>query len=407
MKHVAPMSLETKDEPAEFSELKSAFDAYHKEATTAAKATADKLAALEQKLATERKEREDLELKMNRGRLGGQNDDLGVELKEVGEAFRTYIKNGDKGGLAEIKGMSVSSDPEGGYSVYPTLSSAMTKRIFESSPMRKLARTVTIGTDSFEELVDIYEADAGWVGEKDARPETATPDLGKLNIPAHEIYANPKVTQKLLEDSSIDIGAWLVDKMSSKFQRKETTAFYSGNGIKMPRGLLTYPTAATGDATRPWGTLEHVITGDANGFIAASTSASPVDCLIDLQTSLKAEYRTNAVWQMNKATAGKIRKFKDAEGRYVWQDSTQAGQPPMLLGHPVELAEDMPDVAAGNLPVAFGDFKAGYTVVDRQGERLLRDPYTAKPNVHFYMYRRVGGDVNNFEAVKLLKVAAP
>lgn len=164
------------------------------------------------------------------------------ELKTEGEAFRAYIKGGDKSGLLSIKGMSVGSGPEGGYSVYPTLSSQMTKRIYESSPIRRYARVVTIGSDSFEELLDIDEADAGWVAERAARPDTATPDLGKLNIPVHEIYAMPKATQKLLDDSSIDIGAWLVAKGGDKFRRMETTAFYSGNGTTQPRGFLTYDT---------------------------------------------------------------------------------------------------------------------------------------------------------------------
>lgn len=362
---------------------------------------------IENTLAAERKEREGLELRLNRIGLGGGNADGGVidkqELKKIGEAMRAYIKSGS---VAEIKALSVGSDPEGGYTVFPTMSPAITTRIFATSPMRQLARVVEIRSDSFEELIDIYEPDADWVGEKTARPETDTPDLGKLNIPAHEIYANPKVTQKLLDDSSIDIGAWLVNKMSSKFRRLETTAFYTGNGVSKPTGFLTYPTATTDDDTRPWGTLQYVASGDASAFIAPTSSASPADCLIDLQASLNPEYRANAVWQMNRASAGKVRKFKDGEGRFIWQDSLQQGQPAMLLGHPVELAEDMPDVAAGNYPIAFGDFQSGYTIVDRVGDRLLRDPYTAKPHVHFYMYRRVGGDVNNFEAIKLLKIAA-
>ncbi|RUW26942.1 phage major capsid protein [Mesorhizobium sp. M4B.F.Ca.ET.013.02.1.1] len=396
--------LETKEEPADLAELKTAFDKYHTEVKAAAKTTADKIADLEKKLAAEVKEREGLETRANKlGLGGGSKGELDqVELKEVGSALRSYIKSGS---TAEIKSMLESSDPEGGYTVYPTLSSQMTKKIFETSPMRQLARVMTIGTDAFEELLDLNEPDAGWVGETEGRPETDTPDLGKLRIPAREVYANPKVTQNLLDDSSIDIGAWLVDKMSTKFRRLETTAFYSGDGLKRPRGFLTYATAATSDATRPWGTLQYVPTGHASAFITPTTSASPADCLVDLLSSLKAEYRTNAWWQMNKATAGTVRKFKDGEGRFIWQDSLQQGLPPMLLGYPVALAEDMEDVGAGAYPIAFGDWRSGYTIVDRLGEKLLRDPYTAKPHVHFYMYRRVGGDVNNFDAIKLLKVA--
>lgn len=366
---------------------------------------------IDNRLDSEKKEREGLEARLNRlalgGARGGENDDH--ELKEIGEAFRTYIKSGDQAGIQETiqtKGMSVGSDPEGGYAVYPTLSSSITTRVFESSPLRRFARVVTIGSDSFEELVDINEPDAGWVGEKQARTDTNTPDLGKLRIPVREIYAMPKVTQKLLDDSSIDIGAWLVDKCGKKFTRMETSAFFNGDGVLRPRGFLTYPTASTDDDTRAWGTIQHVVTADASGFKAATATVSPADCLIDLQSELKGEYRDKAVWMMNKRTAGMVRKFKDVEGAYVWQNAIAVGQPPMLLGHAVVLAEDMPDVEAGTYPIAFGDFGEGYTIVDRRGDRLLRDPYTDKPNVRFYMYRRVGGDVNNFEAIKLLKVAA-
>jgi HK97 family phage major capsid protein len=401
MKKTAGVRLETKNTPSDLVELKTAFDSYHAEAKAAAEATKTQLTALEAKLAAERKEREELESRLNRKGFSSDDKDKG-DTKAAGEAFRLYIKSGDE---SELKAMSVGSDPQGGYTVFPTISSGITTRIFETSPMRQLARTVTIGTDAFEELLDLNEADAGWVGETESRTETGTPDLGKLIIPAHEVYANPKVTQKLLDDSSIDIGAWLVAKMGDKFRRLETTSFYTGDGTNKPRGFLTYTTEATADATRAWGKLQHVVTGDGSGFISPSTSASPADCLIDLQSSLKAEYRANAWWQMSKATAGVVRKFKDADGRFLWVDSIERGQPPMLLGHPVALAEDMQAIDGGNYPIAFGDFRAGYTIVDRVGERLLRDPYTAKPHVHFYMYRRVGGDVSNFDAIKLLKVA--
>jgi HK97 family phage major capsid protein len=251
----------------------------------------------------------------------------------------------------------------------------------------------------------LNEPEVGWVGETESRTETDTPDLGKLNIPVHEIYANPKVTQKLLDDSSINIGGWLVDKMSAKFRREETTQFFIGNGIKKPRGFLDYSTVTTSDASRAWGVLQHVVSGDASGFITPTTSASPADCLIMLQAALKADYQANAVWLMSRATSAVVRKFRDPDGRFIWQDSLQAGMPPMLLGHSVVLCEDMSAIGSNAYPIAYGDFGAGYTIVDRQGERLLRDPYTAKPHVHFYMTRRVGGDVTNFEAIKLLKIS--
>ncbi len=334
--------------------------------------------------------------------LNASYGDEGDRTK-VNAAFRDYIRGGAIEGLQALSpnaGMSVGSDPEGGYSVFPTVSSGITKRLFETSPLRAYARVVQIGSDSFEELNDLYEPDVAWVGETQARPETGTPNLGKFTVPAHELYAMPKVTQKLLDDSSIDLANWLIEKVGAKFGRTETTAFFSGDGILKPRGFLTYSTVATADATRAWGVLQHIATGTSAGF---GTTSNGADKLIDLQAELKAEYRATAVWLMNRRTAAGVRKLKDTSGAFLWQPATVAGQPDTLLGSRVALCEDMPDVAADSLSIAYGDFSAGYTIVDRLGDRLLRDPYSAKPHVLFYLYRRVGGDVNNFEAIKLLK----
>lgn len=385
-------TFETKDAPE--GDILKAFSAYHEQ-------TKEALARLEAKVDEREAELRKLEVKMNRPALGGSHET--ADLRKAGEALRKYITLGDE---HEIKQLSVGNDRDGGYSVLAHFSSELTKRIYETSPFRQLARNVSINSDSFEELLDLEEAEVGWVGEKQARPETDAPTFGKLVIPTHELYANPAVTQKLLDDSSINIGEWLVGKISEKFRRVETEAFFNGDGILKPRGFLTHPTSADDDDSRPWGTVQHVVTGDASGFSAATSSTSPVDCLVDVVTALKADYRTNARWLMNRKTAGTIRKLKDSEGRFIWQDSLQAGQPALMLGYPVTIAEDMPDTTSGNYPVAFGDWRAAYTIVDRMGEKLLRDPYTNKPNVNFYMYRRVGGDVANFEAFKLLKVAA-
>lgn len=395
-------ALETKETPDPVAELKAAFDGYHGEVKT----IAEKIGGLQKSLDDERKEREALEMRINRQGFGTRSakEVDAEELRQAGEAFRVYIKDGNKSALMDLKGMSVGSDPEGGFLSIPSMSTAMTHRIFESSPLRKYARIVEIGTGEFEEIVDIDDAEAGWVGEKQSRPDTAAPDLGKFKIPVREIYAQPKVTQQLLDDAFIDVGGWLVDKVSSIFLRKETTAFYGGNGILQPRGFLTYDTTAEIDSVRAWGKLQHIVTGSASDL--PNTGAGVYDKLVDVQTSLKSGHRANAIWQMNRRTAGRLMKMKDDQENPIWQRSVTAGQPDMLLGHAVELAEDMPDIAADAFPIAFGDFKSGYTIVDRLGERLLRDPYTDKPNVKFYMHRRVGGDVANFEAIKFLKVAA-
>jgi HK97 family phage major capsid protein len=372
----------------EIAELKTAVDGYHAAASEAVKAIGGRLDGIEKRL--------------NRPGVGGGdgNREDEVALK----SFGTYLRRGTVDD--EMKAMTVGSDPDGGYAVVTPLANTITKRIYETSPIRQVARVVTVEADAFEELLDADDAAATWVGETDARPETASPKLGKLRIPVHEIYANPKASQTLLEDASTDIGAWLEGKVADRFGRSENAAFVNGNGVGKPRGFLTYPTAATADAVRPWGTLQHVVTGEAATFIAPTATASPVDCLIDLMTAVKAGYRPRAAWLMNRATAGVIRKFKDPEGRFVWTDPLMPGALPTLLGFPVYLAEDMPDIAAGKYPVAFGDFQAGYTVVDRIGIQVLRDPFTAKPFVVFYTRKRVGGDVNNSEAIKLLKIAA-
>jgi len=341
----------------------------------------------------------DLEMHRNRQGLGGAWH-ADEDRESLSKALRLYIKTGNDSLLRE-KAMSVSDDPSGGYFAPVELQNSITSTVFNSSPIRQIARVVTVDSPEFEELLDRNEPAASWVEETGSRPETASPEIGKQSIPVHEHYANPKVTQKLLDDAKIDIGAWLTEKIGDKFGRAEATAFVSGDGIGKPRGFLSYPTAATSDATRAWGTLEHVASGASGAF----ASSNPGDKLIDLVFALKAGYRRGATWLANSKTIAATRKLKDGQGNYLWSISVVAGQPDMLLGYPVLAAEDMPDIAANSLSIAFGNFQRGYTVVDRHPMRMLRDPYTAKPHVLFYTYRRVGGDVMNTEAIKLLKFA--
>jgi len=245
-------------------------------------------------------------------------------IHAVNAALRTFIRNGDDAPLAELTGpragMSTGSDPDGGYSVIPTLGARLNQRIVEISPMRQIARVEVCSSDSFEELNDIGEAAAAWVGEAEARPDTAAPQLGKLVVPIHELYAMPKVTQRLLDDSNLDLANWLVAKCGQQFARKEGAAFVTGDGVLKPRGLLTYPTAAQDDDARPWGTIEHVASG-ADGAFGEDDAA---DKLIDLTYTLKAEYRPNAKWLMNRKTAAKVRKLKDDYGRFLWSVSLAA-----------------------------------------------------------------------------------
>jgi HK97 family phage major capsid protein len=329
------------------------------------------------------------------GSCGSPRGDAIAERK----ALATFVRKGDE---RELKAMSVVSDPDGGYLVTPALSDTIQQRIFDVSPLARLARRVEIGAgDAFEEPLDVGDMEAAWVAETQARPGTATPELKQVRIALNEMYAAPVVTQKLLDDARFDVGAWLESRIADRFARLEGAAFVNGDGQHKPRGLLTYNTAATADGARPWFTVQHVNTGNASGF----ASTNPADSLIEMVYALRAPYRANARWVMNRKTAGVIRKFKEATtNAYIWGEAS-AGQPATLFGFPVEFDEEFPDLGPNALPVAFGDFRAAYTVVERPGLRMLRDPFSAKPNVIFYAYRRVGGGLVNGEAVKFLRCA--
>ncbi|MGH6883090.1 MAG: phage major capsid protein, partial [Hypericibacter sp.] len=240
---------------------------------------------------------------------------------------------------------------------------------------------------------------ADWVQETEVRPNTTTPSMAKKMIPTHDLYCNPPVSQRLLDNSHYDIGATLVARIGKAFGQKEGTAFVSGSGVARPMGFLTYASAAvaTADDTRDWGKLQYVPTGQAAAIAA--------DSLIDISEELAPEYRANARWVMSRRTAAIVRKLKDGQGDYLWANSLIAGQPPTLLGYGVTIADDMPSVGANSFPIAFGDFREGYCVVDSAKMTILRDPFSNKPFVNFYTVQRTGGDVRDYDAIKLLKVA--
>jgi HK97 family phage major capsid protein len=321
------------------------------------------------------------------------------DLNAYKAAFDTFLRKDERSLDAnEVKALSVGSDPDGGYVVHPDLSGRIVARVFESSPMRAYASIQVISTDALEGLFDLNEAASGWVGETDARGETGTPQLGKWRIPVHELFAKPKATQKLLDDNEINMEAWLASKVSEKFARDEAAAFVAGSGVNKPRGFLTYASGTT----LP-GTIERFPTSVDGAFAAAPNGG---DVLINALYGLKAQYRANATWFMNRATLKLTRKLKDSDGAYLWSPGIAAGQPASLLGYPVASFEDMPDPATDSLSIAVGDMREAYQIVDRIGIRTLRDPFSAKPYVEFYTTKRVGGDVVNFEAIKLIEFTA-
>jgi HK97 family phage major capsid protein len=308
--------------------------------------------------------------------------------------------------FAESKSMEAGSDPAGGYLTNTTFSTEMTRIFADISPFIGLARTVelTQGT-SFEEVVDKNGAECAWVGESTPAPraETATPDLNLFRCETGELCAYPKVTQKLIDSAGINPIEWLQSKCAEGFAAKESAAFVNGDGVAKPRGYTSYPTAAQADSARPWGTIEHIATGASGAFATATTTVNPADVLIETVGALRAQYRSGALWCMNRNTAAMVRTFKDPTGRFVWVDSLVPGNPDALLGYPVIVDESLPDPAPNSLSIFFGNPSKFYTIIRRLGVRFLVDPYTQPPYVKLLAFERVGGGVHNFEAGKLVK----
>lgn len=337
-------------------------------------------------------------------RLGGGNrDENDPAARDHKAAFNKWFRTGADAGLSdlEVKAQLTSqSKPDGGYLTPTTMEQTIDRVLGTVSAVRGVANVMAIGTGMYTKQVSQGGAGAGWVGEEDARTETGTPTLRQLEFPVFELYAEPYATQVVLDDAVINIEQWLADEVAISFAEKEGAAFISGTGVKQPRGLLSYDTVA--NANYAWGKLGYIASGAAADF----ATTAPADALIDLYYALKAGYRANASWLVSDAVMGKIRKMKDGDGNYLWAAPTAAGELPTILGKPVVTDDNMPAVAANAFPVAFGDFKRGYLILDRKGITVLRNPYKVSGKVSFYTTKRVGGGVANFEAVKLLKIAS-
>ncbi|MGP9790101.1 phage major capsid protein [Roseinatronobacter sp. NSM] len=327
--------------------------------------------------------------------------DAGATLHH--KAFDAYLRSGDdspmRGLELDTKGLNTQIAADGGYLVDPETAQAIRGVLHATASIRAIASVVTVESTSFDVLVDHTDVSTGWATEALATAESDTPKIDRIPIRLHELSAMPKASQRLLDDSAFDIEGWLAARIASKFARAEAAAFISGDGVDKPRGFLTHTDIP--DEIWEWGNLGYIATGAAGDF--ASTNAA--DAIVDLVYALGASYRANAVFVMNSKTAGAVRKMKDADGRFLWSDGLAAGEPARLMGYPVLVAEDMPDIANNACAIAFGDFEAGYTIAERPDMRVLRDPFSAKPHVLFYATKRVGGDVSDFKAIKLLKFA--
>ncbi|MCH8209413.1 MAG: phage major capsid protein, partial [Nitrospinae bacterium] len=318
--------------------------------------------------------------------------DTDPQERERKQAITKYLRHGDRALTGEgFKLLSVDADPQGGYWVTSEMSDQVITKVQETSPMRNVANVETISTDALEIPEDLDEADAGWTSERGVRSETNTPTIGVRRIPVHELYAMPKATQQLLDDARINVEEWLSAKIADKIARTENLAFVNGDGVDRPRGILTYPAGTTNP-------------GEVQQVNSGSASALTGDGLRSLFYALKSPYINNARWLMSRSTIEAISKLTVGSD-YIWQPGLQESEPQNLLGHPIERMEDMPAVAANSLSIAFGDIRQAYTIVDRAGVRILRDPFSSKPFVLFYTTKRTGGDFTNFEAIVLQKTA--
>ncbi len=317
------------------------------------------------------------------------------------KAFDAYLRSGDDSPLRglelEAKGLNTQIAADGGYLVDPETASAIRGVLHSTASIRAIASVVTVESTSFDVLVDHTDVSTGWASETLAAGESDTPKIDRIPIRLHELSAMPKASQRLLDDSAFDIEGWLAARIAAKFSRAEAAAFIHGDGQDKPRGFLDHD--VIDEALWEWGYLGYIATGEQGDF----ANNNPADAIVDLVYALGATYRANAVFVMNSKTAGAVRKMKDTDGRFLWSDGLAAGEPARLMGYPVLVAEDMPDIAPDSYAIAFGDFAAGYTIAERPDMRVLRDPFSAKPHVLFYATKRVGGDVSDFKAIKLLK----
>ena len=329
--------------------------------------------------------------------LGGETRKLASP--EHAAAFDAYVRKGDERGLMRIeeKAYNITTGADGGFLVPAEVAADIGRRLAKISPIRSIATVRQVSASILKKPFSLTGPATGWVAEAAVRPQTNSGTLAELQFPTMELYAMPAATAALLDDGIIDMDSWIASEVETAFAEQESQAFVTGDGIAKPRGFLDYPTVA--EALWAWGNLGQIATGVSGAFPASN----PSDILMELMYALKSGYRQNASWVMSRQTQAAIRKLKDTTGNYLWTPPAAIGERAMLMGFQLVEAEHMPDISANAKAIAFGDFQRGYLVVDRVGIRILRDPYSAKPYVMFYTTKRVGGGVQDFDAIKILK----
>ncbi|MEM9574356.1 MAG: phage major capsid protein [Pseudomonadota bacterium] len=395
-----------------FDEFMSAFDAFkHANDERLAElesqlgqdaVTVDKVERINSAMDEQKRVLDRLITKNTRPAIGCSGRGSGIVNLEHKAAFERYVRNGDEIGLRNIEGkaMSYGSSADGGFLVPDETASEIGSRLAQISPIRSIANVRQVSGAVLKKPFAISGPAVGWVGETDARPQTNASQLAELQFPTMELYAMPAASASLLEDSAVNLDQWIAGEVETAFAEQEGAAFVNGDGTNKPRGFLDYDTVR--ESNWEWGKLGYVPTGKAGGLPDSDAS----DVLIDTIYALKSGYRQNANWVMNRKTQASIRKLKDADGNYLWQPPAAVGQNAMLMGFGVVEAEEMPNITANSSSIVFGDFGRGYLIVDRTGVAVLRDPYSAKPYVLFYTTKRVGGGVQDFDAIKVLKFSA-
>lgn len=329
--------------------------------------------------------------------------DVGVdEAEEYSKAFIKRIREGASPSQETEKALQVGVDRGGGFAVEPNRQGQIVQRVYETSPMRQLATVQTIGSDRLQGMLDLDDAGAAWAGELETRERTSTPRMGEWEIRVHPLYAYLHFSQEILEDAAFDLEAWIDRHVSRRFARKENSAFVAGDGVRKPRGFLSYPSGEPDP--EHWDRIKRINTGSDGGF----AGDSPGDVFIRaLYEGLKEEYRGNATFCMNRYTESATRQLKDGDGRYLWQpDFSQRGGR-SIQGTPVVNFEDMPPITdSGADAIALADWGEAYTIVDRMGMSTMQDPYSRKGAVGFYFWSRTGGDVVNPEAITIIRASS-
>ena len=402
------MSVDIKDVEQVAQELQSKFDDFkskNDKRIDALESEKGKLAGqvetLNGKLTELESLKSDLETELAAVKRPGGPQQQSKAATEHKTAFMQFMRKGDDDGLRDLerKALQVGTDEDGGYAVPEELDRNILTLLKDEVVMRQEATVMTIGGSDYKKLVNVGGTASGWVGETDARPATDASKLKLIEPFMGEIYGNPQATQKMLDDVFFNAESWINSELAIEFAEQEEIAFTSGNGTKKPKGFLAYTSSLDDDKTRAFGTLQHVLSGSA--------AAVTADSIIQLVYTLRKTHRNGAKFMLNNNSLFKIRILKDSEGNYLWRPGLEMNQPSTLLGYGIAENEQMPDIAADAKAIAFGNFKRGYTIVDRIGTRILRDPYTNKPYVGFYTTKRTGGMLADSQAIKLLQIGAP